>query len=148
MNISDYISLSIGLIYIIPVILYIQSGAWINIKAFIGIIGTTIISESLKYFFIGNISPRPKGAKDCDLLCKNGNQEGKPGMPSSHSAEVAFFSVFYFQQTTNPIIQIILIIYSGIMMLSRYVKRCHTINQIVVGAVLGTSLSLIIVRHL
>lgn len=144
----NIISKSIGLVFIIPIILYYYTGNAIHFKAFLGVSTTAIISESIKYFFIGNRSPRPKGAKDCDLLCKNGNQEGKPGMPSSHSAEVVFFSVFYFQQSTNPIIRIILIIYSGLMMLSRYVKRCHTINQIVVGAAIGTSLSLTIVRHL
>jgi len=69
-------------------------------------------------------------------------------MPSSHSAEVAFFSVFYYQQTTNPIIRIVLIIYAGFVMISRYIKKCHTINQIAAGTLLGVLISWILVRHL
>jgi membrane-associated phospholipid phosphatase len=148
LNIMNIISGSIGLVFIIPFVLYYITGNSIHFKAFLGVSGTTILSESIKYIFIGKLSPRPKGATNCDLLCADGNQEGKPGMPSSHSAEVAFFSAFYFQQTTNPIIKSILIIYALFVMLSRYIKKCHSINQISVGAILGVSMSWILVRQL
>ena len=148
MNVPNVLSSSIVLLYIIPFILYIFTHNYIHLKAFLGVAGTTIISETLKYFFIGTISPRPEGAKDCNLFCDDGNQAGRPGMPSSHSAEVAFFSGFYYQQTENPIIQIILVSYAGLVMLSRYIKRCHSINQIGVGALLGLSFSWFTVRHL
>lgn len=148
MQLMNIISGSIGLVFIIPFILYYVTGNGIHFKVFLGVSGTTILSETLKYFFIRDSSPRPKGAKDCDLLCSDGNQGGKPGMPSSHSAEVAFFSAFYYQQTTNPVIRIILIIYTGLMMVSRYIKRCHTINQIFVGGLLGMSLSWFAMRQL
>jgi membrane-associated phospholipid phosphatase len=140
--------MSVISLYIIPFLLYIFTGNYIHLKAFLGIIGTTIISETIKYFFIGEASPRPQGAKDCNLMCNDGNQSGKPGMPSSHSASTAFFSGFYIQQTDNKIIKGLLIIYTGLVMLSRYMKSCHTINQIVVGAILGASLSWLVVRHL
>ena len=148
MQFMNIISGSIGLVFIVPFILYYITGNGIHFKAFLGVSGTAIVSETLKYFFIRDSSPRPKGAKDCDLLCSDGNQGGKPGMPSSHSAEVVFFSAFYYQQTSNPVIQSILIIYAGIMMISRYIKRCHTINQILVGALLGMSLSWFATRQL
>ena len=147
MNLMNIISGSIGLVFIIPFLLYYITGNTIHLRAFLGVAGTTILSETIKYFLIGDLSPRPKGAQDCDLLCSNGNQSGKPGMPSSHSAEVAFFSVFYYQQTTNPIIRIVLIIYAGFVMISRYIKKCHTINQIAVGTMLGVVISWILVRH-
>jgi len=148
MNVLDTISMSVISLYIIPFLLYIFTGNYIHLKAFLGIIGTTIISETIKYFFIGEASPRPQGARDCNLMCNDGNQSGQPGMPSSHSSEVAFFSGFYYQQTTNPIIRSLLVGYSGLVMISRYIKRCHTINQIVAGALLGLSLSWIVVRQL
>lgn len=148
MSLWNFLSMSVGVVFIIPFILYYTTGNILHFKAFLGLAGTTIISETIKYFFIGKNSPRPKGAKDCDLLCIDGNQEGRPGMPSSHSAEVAFFSGFYLQQTSNPIIKSALIIYAGLVMLSRYFKRCHTIGQIVTGCILGLSLSWITVRHL
>ena len=148
MNVWDTLSASIGLVFIIPFILFYITGNGIHFKALLGVAGTTIISETIKFFFIGKQSPRPKGAKDCNLLCNDGNQEGKPGMPSSHSAEAAFFSTFYYYQTTNPIIRGFLIIYAILVMISRYFKRCHSINQIIVGAILGTSLSWFTMRQL
>ena len=148
MNIADLISASILLLYIIPPILYIITNNVIHIKAFLGVIGTTLISETLKYFFIGTLSPRPEGAKDCNLLCNDGNQAGRPGMPSSHSAEAAFILGFYYQQYDNIYIRLFLVIYTGLIMLSRYLKKCHTINQICVGAFLGLCLSWLSVRIL
>lgn len=148
MNVPDAISMSVGLLYVIPLILFFFTQNQIHFKAFLGTAGTTIISETLKYFFIGKASPRPEGAKDCNLFCNDGNQAGRPGMPSSHSAEVAFFSGFYYQQTESKIVKWGLVLYAGAVMLSRYIKRCHTINQIVVGAILGLSLSWFVVRHL
>jgi membrane-associated phospholipid phosphatase len=68
-------------------------------------------------------------------------------MPSSHSATVAFFSSFYFQETNSIIIKVLLIGYAGIVMMSRWIKSCHSIAQIIGGAALGVSLSLL-VRHL
>ena len=53
MNVLDTISMSVISLYIIPFLLYIFTGNYIHLKAFLGIIGTTIISETIKYFFIG-----------------------------------------------------------------------------------------------
>ena len=102
----------------------------------------------IKYFIVGAASPRPKGATNCNFLCNDGDQSGRPGMPSGHSSEVAFFSGFYYQQTTNPFIRGLLVTYAGLVMMSRYIKRCHTINQIAAGALLGLSLSWIVARQL
>jgi len=148
MDVIDVLSNSVILLFIIPFLLYLFTGNYIHIKAFLGTAGTTIISESIKYFIIGNASPRPKGAKNCNFLCNDGDQSDRPGMPSGHSSEVAFFSGFYYQQTTNPLIRSFLVVYAGLVMLSRYIKHCHTINQIVAGAILGMSFSWLAVRHL
>ena len=148
MNIPDLLSSSVIILYIIPLGLFVYTSNYIHFKAFLGTAGTTLLSETIKYIFIGKASPRPYGAKGCNLLCNDGNQAGKPGMPSSHSAEVAFFSSFYIQQTENIFIKFGLIVYAGFVMLSRYIKRCHTISQISVGAILGMSLSWVVVRHL
>ena len=141
MNILNLISMSVGLLYVIPPVLYAITKNVIHIKAFLGLIGTTVISETLKYFFIGQLSSRPEGAKDCNLLCNDGDQAGRPGMPSSHSAEAAFILGFYYQQYDNRYIRLILVIYTALVMLSRYLKKCHTINQVFAGAFLGLCLS-------
>ena len=148
MNIIDLISASVLFLYIIPPVLYVFTKNLIHFRAFLGIIGTTLISETLKYFFIGDLSPRPEGAKDCNLLCNDGNQAGRPGMPSSHSAEAAFILGFYYQQYDNRYIRLILVIYTALVVLSRYLKKCHTINQVFAGAFLGLLLSWLSVRLL
>jgi membrane-associated phospholipid phosphatase len=148
MSIPDLLSKSVILIYIIPLVLYVITGNYIHLKGFLGVAGTTIISETLKFFFVGKASPRPQGARDCNLLCNDGNQSGKPGMPSSHSASAAFFTGFYFYQTDNKFIRSALVIYTGLVMLSRYLKKCHTISQVLVGALLGVSLSWFAMRQL
>ena len=146
MNIVNLISMSVVLLYIIPPVLYIITKNVIHIKAFLGIIGTTFISEVLKYFFIGDLSPRPEYAKNCNMLCNDGNQAGRPGMPSAHSAEAAFILGFYYQQYDNIYIRLSLIIYTCLVMLSRYLKKCHTFNQVFAGAFLGLLLSWLLVH--
>ena len=139
--------MSIGLLYIIPIILYYITGNIIHFKGFIGLGSTAVITESIKYFLIKERSPRPKGARNCDLLCQDGDQEGRPGMPSTHSAIVSFFSSFYIQQTDNILIKLGLGVCAGLVMLSRYLKRCHTINQIAVGSIIGLTLSFLVTRN-
>ena len=148
MIIPQTISMSIFILYIIPICLYFYTKDPIHIKAFLGLVGTNTISECIKHFFIKESSPRPSGAANCNLLCNNGNQEGKPGMPSSHSATTAFFTAFYYQQTNNGFIHSGLIGYNILMMMSRYIMKCHTIPQIILGTLLGIGISLGVVRHL
>ena len=145
-HIQDYISMSILLVYIIPSIMYIYTHNPREIIAILGVFGSNMISESIKHLIIGTSSPRPKGAYDCNLLCTDGLQEGRPGMPSGHSTDVSFFAGYYWQQTNNIIIRSLLVMYAGIIMLSRYLKKCHTINQIIGGTIFGLSSSILVNR--
>lgn len=142
----DCVTMLILLVYIIPFVLYFYTFNIIHLKAFLGAYGTIMLSESLKYFVIGKASPRPEGATNCNLWCNDGNQSGQPGMPSGHSANVSFFAGYYWQQTNNIIIRSLLVMYAGIIMLSRYLKKCHTINQIIAGTIFGLSSSILVNR--
>jgi membrane-associated phospholipid phosphatase len=146
-NILDIISGSIGFVYIIPIVLYFITYDTFHLKALYGLIGTVITSEGLKKYIIKDISPRPKDAINCNLLCNDGNQGGRPGMPSSHTATIVFFTSMYFNKIHNIYVRIILIIYTALMMLSRYLKRCHTINQIGGGLLLGFILSQLVLSY-
>jgi len=137
----DLISMSAALLYAVPVIGYVLSGNFIHVKAFIGLFATMGIGEFIKYYIIGDASPRPKGAYDCNLWCNDGLQEGKPGMPSGHSSQVTFFASFYYEQTNNIWIRAGLIGYALLVMISRYLKRCHTLPQIATGALWGWLMS-------
>lgn len=141
MWLEDIISMSVGILLIIPLILYAYTGNSVHIKVLFGLLGTTGLSEGLKYNVIRNLSPRPNGAHNCNLFCNDGKQEGRPGMPSSHSAEVAFFASFYSQYTENNYIRVCLILYAVLIMLSRYTKRCHSLSQITAGTLIGLAMS-------
>ena len=142
----DYITMLVLLVYIIPFVLYFYTFNIVHVKAFLGAYGTLLLSESLKHFVIKKESPRPEGAENCNLWCNDGNQSGQPGMPSGHSTDVSFFAGYYWQHTDNIIIRSLLVIYAFIIMLSRYLKKCHTINQIIAGGLFGLSSSILVNR--
>jgi hypothetical protein len=142
MNVQDFISSSILIVYIIPIMLYGITHQPYHKIVFIGTLATNAISECIKHIFIKEVSPRPKGAMNCDIMCTNGNQEGKPGMPSSHAATIAFFTIYYLRHTDHFYLRAILIGYAALVMMSRYHKRCHTVPQIMAGALLGGSIGI------
>jgi len=143
MDITDTISISIAFLYGICIIFFIFTHNPIHIIACMGMFGTTLLSEGIKHGIIKKKSPRPREATNCNLLCNDGPCGGQPGMPSGHSSQVAFFAGFYMQYTDNILIKVGLLLYAFLVMLSRYLKRCHTIYQIGAGASLGFLLSLI-----
>jgi len=142
-QLQDLLSTSLSVVYIIPILCYGYTLNSQHLFIWIGIILTTCISEFIKYAVIGKRSLRPKGARDCNLFCTDGPCEHEPGMPSSHSAIVVYFACSYIAYLTYeqyPLITIGLVMYAFLVMLSRYLKRCHTIYQIGAGAILGVSL--------
>ena len=128
----------------VPVLLYYLTGSNYHKVAFIGMLITGAITCCIKYILVKDVSTRPKGAFNCDMPCSDGNQEGQPGMPSSHTSVAVFFASFYILHTTNPYIRAALIGYALLMMRSRYVKRCHNLSQIIAGALLGIGLSVLL----
>lgn len=139
----DLLSISLSVVYIIPIICYGYTFDPQHLSIWIGILRTTCISEFIKYVVVGNRSLRPIGARDCNLFCTDGPCEHEPGMPSSHSAVVVYFACSYIAYLTYgqyPLITIGLVVYAFLVMLSRYLKRCHTIYQIGAGAILGAAL--------
>ena len=143
-QLNNIISMSVILVYIIPGILYVYTQNTREIIAIIGAFGTNVLSEGIKYFIIGTRSPRPKGAEGCNLLCTDGIQEERPGMPSGHSALVGFFVGYYWNETSNQWSRPGLLLFAALVMYSRYAKRCHTMQQIILGGLFGLSMSIII----
>ena len=147
MSLENIASISVTLVYIIPAILYYYSRNPREIIALVGAFGTGMLSEGIKHLIIGTRNPRPSGAYDCDLVCMNGLQEGKPGMPSGHAAVSTFFAAYYFNETSNIWIKLGLLVFAGSVMYSRYTKRCHTMQQVVAGCIFGL-ISCIIVKEI
>lgn len=145
-SIADLLSMSIGLFYVLPFIAYLITEKYDHLRIWGGFVGVTLLSEAIKHFLIGDAGPRPAGARDCNFWCNNGDQSGRPGMPSSHSAEAMFLAMSYgtgyggIPRWTR----ISVWIYAIAVMAARWYKRCHSIAQIGAGALLGTLVALLV----
>lgn len=137
----DAISMSSSLLFIIPIILYIKTGLFYHINILLGFIFTILSSEFIKRNIIGNLSIRPQGANNCNVLCNDGIQEGKPGMPSSHMASLLYITTVYYD-ITPVLVQKLLIVYVIFMAIARYFKKCHSVLQILAGSLYGIIIGL------
>jgi len=137
MSLENTASMSVIAVYIIPSVLYYYTRNPREIMALLGAFGTGLASEGIKHLVIGERNPRPQGAYDCDLICMNGLQEGKPGMPSGHAAVSTFFAAYYFSETSNVWVRLALVVFAASVMYSRYTKRCHSAEQLVAGCLFG-----------
>ena len=136
-SLENIVSISVILVYLVPGVLYFYTGNARELIAMIGALATVTTSEGIKYMIVKERNPRPKGARDCNLLCTDGLQEGRPGMPSGHSAMAAFFATFYINETEEIWVKILIVVFAISVMYSRYKKRCHSLEQIVVGCLFG-----------
>ena len=86
--------------------------------------------------FSNSIWPyRPCDAYDCNYLCNNGRCNNNPGFPSGH---VVFATTLaYMLYNTRQCSLIEALIFCSIFAYTRYVKKCHTIQQVLAGVVLG-----------
>ena len=116
------------------------------------------INYNLKYNFFRPIfgdnipflgrGARPYAAKDCGLFLskKQKKKLTSYGMPSGHSQNSALFATFLILKllssgVTNIQSYIKIAIIAGwslSVMVSRWVFKCHTVQQIIIGAALGT----------
>jgi membrane-associated phospholipid phosphatase len=123
--------------YILFILISILSNILIeNIKTIkYGNNNNSIYNKSKLY----NITRRPNGAKNCDLLSRNGirpNDEG--GFPSGHMNSAVFYSLFMISQgNTSNAEKLFYILIPIIMGCVRYYKKCHNLLQIIAGAVFG-----------
>tara|TARA_Y100000022_G_scaffold163662_1_gene147381 strand:- start:109 stop:708 length:600 start_codon:yes stop_codon:yes gene_type:complete len=98
--------------------------------------------------------PRPEGAKYCGCFITESNLEGVSksfGMPSGHSITAASMFAFwylYFQENTDDVRlrrrqQTILGIIAACVIISRIYLGCHTIQQTIVGSLIGAGLGIL-----
>lgn len=130
-----------------PLSVYSYVPELFNIRYISGYGSILIISELLKKLIypFTPLARRPEGACNCDLISKNGDVSGKPGLPSTHMAVISYFAVYNLMLLNNYnitknkhifiLLNILLIILTG---WARYIKKCHSIFQIVSGTILGS----------
>ena len=100
---------------------------------------------------------RPKGAKYCSLFIKP-NSDGIPksyGMPSGHSQNAAFFSSYVILNLLNNPFSNSVKIYGTIIfislaigiMYSRVILKCHTVQQVIAGGLIGSALGAVYFKN-
>ncbi len=126
-----------------PAALWVLSGG--QDTAYIGLIlavlaaGVAVewIKRAVVWAGAGSWSRRPAGARDCDLWCVGGAVGGAPGFPSGHMTTATLLVSALWFHLRSPIVLWIGVPWAGAMAWSRWIKRCHSVVQIVGGAVLG-----------
>ena len=136
----DIISLTLIPLILSPIYFWYSTQNTYHLIGFAGIMITSLSVEVLKQTLFSN-QYRPSKAKGCDLFCLHETDEDKPGMPSGHAATVAFYGTFYNIQ--NPLY----LIYVILMAISRYMKNCHSIPQIIAGLLFGASMGLLFKQY-
>ena len=127
----DIISTSdILFVVLAPLYQYVMTNNTVHLVAFSSIQLLSICIELTKKYILPTCL-RPRGAKGCDIFNRSPDDNGKPGMPSGHSASIAFYGAFY--NITSPIF----LAYVALVAMSRYYKRCHSIEQILAGLAIG-----------
>jgi membrane-associated phospholipid phosphatase len=138
----DVLSVSVVGLYGITLLLFLRTYDVSHLISFLGLFLTIGISEGLKLLCRGSTCPRPFGAENCNTFCSDGNQEGRPGMPSTHAAFVTFFVTYYAPVLSSPL-RALATLYAAAVIYSRYAKKCHSAIQLASGFALGGGMGMI-----
>lgn len=138
----NILSVSVAGLYGIALLLFLWTRDISHLIAFLGLILTMVTSEGLKLLCKGSTCPRPFGATNCNTFCSDGNQEGRPGMPSTHAAFVTFFVTYYAPVLSAPL-RALATLYAAAVIYSRYAKKCHSAIQLASGTILGGGMGML-----
>ena len=154
-SIYDWISASNMGVIIFPFIQYVITMDPMYLAIIAGMLGTHFVHVGLKVLSFKywaerfDFVKRPRGALNCDMLCRGGDASGRPGFPSGHMSTAAFFCVFIGLLVWNRALpQKYLVVACGCLYIvatgiARYKKRCHNIVQIIAGTLLGGLMAVI-----
>jgi membrane-associated phospholipid phosphatase len=138
---ADVISLSA---LFVPVAGAVWTGSW---ALLIGLIGANAAVAGLKRLIGGSgVWGRPVGAHGCGALCDGGAVSGEPGFPSGHMTSVAMFATVMW--SWSSIDWRIMAAWVLAVAWSRWVKRCHSVLQILGGAAFGVGCGVLFVCFL
>jgi len=136
---EDAISLSLLLVYLVPIGLMFY-----NINYYVMLLAPLFVGSTTELVKPFIPSPRPKGAKDCNLFCQGGSVGGQPGFPSGHMGSAAVFVGLLYDAFPSPAVFLGGLLWLILMAYSRYTKHCHTLTQIVAGTSYGLAVALVI----
>ena len=97
------------------------------------------LNKVLKLFFRQN---RPTDVKSDSHMSYTGAEQY--GMPSGHM-QIAFFAIVYYYLLKKSIVPtLILLFFTGLVFYQRYVNRNHTIEQLLIGSIVGSAVAYIV----
>ena len=137
---ADSVSMSILFVYLFPTYMFILYKHIWWLWFLVALVSANIVVEVVK-----GVLPygRPAGAKGCDLFCVGGDVGGEPAFPSGHMTATTMFVGVMWLHYGDTYILVAGIPWILAMGWSRWVKRCHTWQQVVGGIFTGTVFSYI-----
>ena len=138
---ADTISISILIVYVFPAYMFILYKHIWWLLFLLGLISANVVVESVKGLLVEY--SRPLGAKGCDLFCVGGDVGGQPAFPSGHMTATTMFVGVMWLHYGHTYILLAGIPWILAMGWSRWIKRCHTWQQVVGGIFTGTVFSYI-----
>jgi len=115
-----------------------------DIKHYVMLLAVLFVGSTTEFMKPYIPSPRPAGAKNCNLFCQGGAVGGQPGFPSGHMGSSAVLVGLLYDAFPFPTVLIGGIVWLLLMAYSRYAKECHTLTQIVAGTCYGLAVAFII----
>jgi membrane-associated phospholipid phosphatase len=130
----------------VPVAGAVWTGSW---ALLIGLIGANAAVAGLKRLIGGSgVWGRPAGARGCGALCDGGAVGGEPGFPSGHMTTVTMFVTVMWLWISEWWVLAAGGVWATAVAWSRWVKRCHSVLQIVGGTAFGVGCGVLFVRFL
>ncbi len=85
---------------------------------------------------------RPNGAKNCGLFNECSNKLSKShGFPSGHAQSAANIYILMSLIIKNPTHKLIVFVFTILMSAARIYEKCHTIQQVIAGYIIGIYLT-------
>jgi membrane-associated phospholipid phosphatase len=141
MNVANAVSMTSMVGVALPLALWVWAADSRYLALSVTVILAAVGVEWLKHVVIwagaGAWSRRPVGARDCDLWCVGGPVGGAPGFPSGHMTTATLLVTGLWLITRSPVVMLVGVPWTLAMAWARWVKRCHSVVQIVGGALVG-----------
>ena len=169
LQIADYISVGPLAIYFYLIYTFLSNPYKNVFDIFLGfyILGSDLLVKLLKSIKypkeLYEITRRPKGAFNCDVLSQSGKPKvGAPGFPSGHMTTMTVFATvmilgkyemyrkrglsFFEYFSKEPYFVLVNILIVILTAWARYFKNCHSMIQIIAGFILGMVLGIIFIH--
>lgn len=138
--------ISIGIIFRIVIFIYFGVATLV-----VGLFNEYILKPIFKNYVCGVTGARPIGARGCDVFSCDRSSDDSFGMPSGHALVAIFFATFWslylghhngWRLEHNLSGFIYLWIISLLVVVSRVWFGCHTVQQVIIGGIIGATLAL------